>query len=242
MTHRAAVAAVLALALGGGAIPASAQDAGPGVTPTITVEGEASRDVAPDLAIVSIGVSATRASAQEAAQQTSKIARAMIDAARADGIADADIASVDTSVLPVYDSPKDGTAPRVRAYESTNRLSIKMHKLDATGPLIGHLLDQGANDLGGIDFTVADPEPLLDTVRAEAVRRARHQAEIYAAAAGQRLGRVITIRPEAAPVVFNRVLKAAAPAASAGPVVLAAGTQKLEARVSVTWELQVGQP
>jgi uncharacterized protein YggE len=48
--------------------------------------------------------------------------------------------------------------------------------------------------LAGIAFSVADPAPLLTEARTRAIADARRKAEVYTAAAGVKLGRIIFIR------------------------------------------------
>ena len=50
----------------------------------------------------------------------------------------------------------------------------------------------GANDIGGINFTVSNASKLLDDARAQAIADARRKAQIYAKAAGVTLGAPIS--------------------------------------------------
>ena len=61
------------------------------------------------------------------------------------------------------------------------------------------LVGAGANDIGGINFTVSQASKHLDEAREKAVADARRKAEIYAKAAGVTLGEPLSISEEGAP-------------------------------------------
>lgn len=207
--------------------------------PSITVEGRAGREVPPDLAMITIGVATERPTALDAATMNGKAAKSVLGEIRASGIAGADIATTEATLTPVYDNPRSGDTPRIRGYRAANTISVKIRKLDGAGDLAGRLIDKGANTLEGVDFVVTDPEPVLDQLRMDATRDARRRAALYAEAAGVRLGRILSIRPDSAPPPEPRTFKMAAPAMAAAPSVpLQAGMQVLEARVSITWALE----
>lgn len=222
--------------------PALADSAGPTdkTIPTIVVTGEAQQQVDPDTAVVTLGVATERPTAREASSVNAATMRPVIDAAKAAGIAERDIATAQTTLTPVYDTPVNGQAPRIKGFRAVNTVVIQVHKIDSAGDLVGRLIDRGANSLEGIDFKVADLTPARDALYAQATLDARHRAEIYASALGLKLGRVLSITPEggvAEPMPPRAFRMAAAPA----PVPLQAGTQTVDARVTVTWVLD-GQP
>ena len=109
-----------------------------------------------------------------------------------------------------------------------------MRPIANAGTLVSSLAGRGANALNGIAFVVS-PDPKRDDVlRVEAMKDARHKAQVYVEALGLRLGRVLTVTPQDqgtnAPRTFN-----AAPSRAAVP--LAAGTRNQEAQVSVSFEV-----
>ena len=78
--------------------------------------------------------------------------------------------------------------------------------------MIDTLVGAGANDIGGINFTVSQASKLLDDAREKAIADARRKAEIYAKAAGVTLGAPLSISEEGAPApVFRGKMMAAAP-------------------------------
>jgi uncharacterized protein YggE len=87
--------------------------------------------------------------------------------------------------------------------------------------------------MSGIEFMVSQHSRLLDQARAEAIADARRKAELYAKAAGARLGPVVSISEEGTASPPHPVMQAM----RAGAVPVAPGEQTLRATVTVSFEL-----
>ncbi|AVH55216.1 MULTISPECIES: SIMPL domain-containing protein [Streptomyces] len=70
---------------------------------TVTVTGQGSTTAAPDLAIIGAGVDATAKTAKEAFAGWSAASDALLDAVRAQGVAERDIRTDSLSLFPVYE-------------------------------------------------------------------------------------------------------------------------------------------
>ena len=96
----------------------------------------------------------------------------------------------------------------------------------------------GANQMGGIQFTVSKQETLTDEARNDAMANALRRAKLFATAGGAELGEIVQIAEDVSaapgPVVFARA-KAMAPGAA---VPVQRGSEQLEARVTATWRLK----
>jgi uncharacterized protein YggE len=91
----------------------------------------------------------------------------------------------------------------------------------------------GANEMSGIEFVVSEQSKLLDQARDDAIADARRKAELYAKAAGAKLGGVVSISEEGPAPPQPRPMQAV----RAGAVPVAPGEQTLRATVSVSYEL-----
>jgi uncharacterized protein YggE len=227
------VALALAIALLA-ALPAAAQDKVPS---TLTVLGEGTAAGRPDLATVSVGVVTQARSASDALALNSKAAGEVIALAKQSGVEPRDIQTSAISVQPQYNPPAPGAREpaRIVGYQVRNSLSVRVRDIDKLGGLLDKLVTGGANQLGGILLSVAEPKPLLDQARAAAVRDAMAKAQLYAEAAGVRIVRILAIDEAGAepPRPIAR-LAAAAPRPS---VPIEAGEQEFRARVSATFEI-----
>src|SRR6266536_4592670 len=204
--------------------------------PSITVVGSGAVSSPPDTAEVNAGVVTQAATASQAMSQNSAAMAQVLKALAALGIADRDIHTTNVSIVPQRAPMQSGRpAPSpVVGYEVTNQVQVKVRNLASLGRLLDTLVSQGANSLGGIGFSIADPAPLLDQARTKAIADARQKAQVYAAAAGVKLGRVIFIR-DTAPGLPRPM---AARMMSSAAVPIAPGEQELEVSVSVTYALE----
>src|SRR5215475_12939971 len=84
----------------------------------VTVTGEATVAVAPDTAMIRIGVTSQEKTAREAGEANAKQMTAVLAAIKAAGIAERDIPTSRLSLQPQYDPTKSGTA-RLTGFQAT---------------------------------------------------------------------------------------------------------------------------
>jgi uncharacterized protein YggE len=204
---------------------------------TLSVTGEGSAKAVPDEAELSAGVVSQAPDANAALAANRRAMNAVFAQLKAQGIPDREIQTSDFTVSPQYDSGKDGNGPqRIVGYQVSNNVSVTVDDLAKLGSAIDALVGSGANTLGGVNFTLRDPKPMLQQARAAAVKDAMERAETYASAAGLTLGPVLQIG-EGGAEVARPMFRAMALAASA-PTPIAAGEQSVSASVSMTFEIR----
>jgi uncharacterized protein YggE len=223
------VAAVLA----GGLLAAPALAQVPPVA-TISVSGEATVSVPPDLAQIDAGVSTEAKTAREASEANNAAMGKVLLALKGAGIDEKDFQTSRLSLQPQY-APNRSGPNAVVGYRATNRVTIKLRDVTKVAGTIDILVGAGANELGGINFMVSAASKLLDDAREQAIADARRKAEIYAKAAGVTLGSPVGISEERAPGPMPFRKMAAGMAASA-PV--AQGEETLQVTVSVSWAIK----
>ncbi|WP_246662957.1 SIMPL domain-containing protein [Pseudolabrys sp. FHR47] len=198
---------------------------------SITVTGEATVSVAPDNANIRLGVTSQGKNAREASETNARQMTNVLAAIKEAGVADRDVQTSRLSLQPQYEQGKAGPA-RLLGFQVTNQITIRIREIDKFPGILDRAIAAGANEMSGIEFVVSEQSKLLDQARDDAVSDARRKAELYAKAAGVKLGPVTSITEEGSspprPVVQ-------AMRASAVPV--APGEQLLRAAVSVTFEL-----
>ena len=230
--HRAAFAAAL---LAGAllAAPALAQPAEPA---SISVTGEATVSVPPDLAQVEAGVTSDAKTAREASDANNAGMGKLLLALKAANIDQKDIQTSRLSLQPQY-APNRAGPSAVAGYRASNRVTVRLHDVTKVAGIIDTLVGAGATDIGDINFMVSQASKLLDEARAQAIADARRKAEIYAKAAGVTLGAPLSIAEEGAAAPIFRAKMIAAPMA-ATPV--APGEETLSITVSVSWAIKAG--
>ena len=160
----------------------------------VTVTGEATVSVPPDTAVIRIGVSSLEKTAREAGEANAKQMTAVLAAIKASGIAERDIQTSRLSLQPQYDPNKGGT--RLTGFQANNQVTIRIRDIDSLPAVLDRAIAAGANEMSGIEFVVSEQSKLLDQARDEAIADARRKAELYAKAAGAKLGQVISISEE----------------------------------------------
>jgi uncharacterized protein len=214
------------------AAPALAQTVPP---PAISVTGEATVSVAPDQAQIDGGVTSDAKTAREASEANNAAMGKVLLALKGAGIEEKDTQTSRLSLQPQYAPNRTGTSP-ITGYRASNRVTIRLRDVTKVANVIDVLVGAGANDIGGINFTVSQPSKHLDEAREKAVADARRKAEIFAKAAGVTLGEPISISEETgAPAPMFRG-KMAAPMAAGAPV--AQGEETLSVSVNVSWAIK----
>jgi uncharacterized protein YggE len=197
----------------------------------VTVSGEATVAVPPDTAVIRIGVTSMAKTAREAGEANAKQMTAVLETIKASGIAERDVQTSRLSLQPQYDPNKGGTA-RLTGFQANNQVTIRIRDIDSLPTILDRAIAAGANEMSGIEFVVSEQSKLLDQARDEAIADARRKAELYAKAAGAKLGQVVSISEEGT-APQPRPMQAV----RAGAVPIAPGEQTLRAIVSVSYEL-----
>ena len=216
--------------------PALAQVVPP---PTISVSGEGTVSVPPDMAVIDGGVSSEAKSAREASEVNNAAMGRVLLALKAVGLDEKDVQTARLSLQPQYAQPARPGPNLISGYRASNRVTIRLRDVTKLAATIDTLVSSGANEIGGINFMVEKASKLLDDARIEAMADARRKAEIYAKAAGVSLGMPVSISEDGggapAPMNFRKM----AGVAAAAPV--AQGEETLRVTVSVAWEIKPAQ-
>jgi len=235
MKHRRLFAAALVAAAMLSAAPALAQT----VPPAISVTGEATLSVAPDQAQIEAGVTSEAKTAREASEANNTAMGKLLLALKAANIEARDIQTSQLSLQPQSAPNRTSSPNSIISYRASNRVTVRLHDVLKVGSTLDMLVGAGANDIGGINFSVSNASKLLDDARTQALADAHRKAEIYAKAAGVELGAPLSITEGGAPgPIAFRKFAAGLPAAAA-PV--AQGEETLQVNVSVSWAIKPAQ-
>ena len=203
---------------------------------TIVMSGQGEIRAVPDTVTLSAGVTVQAATAAAALAADSSRMQAVMAALRKQGVADKNIQTSQFSVSPQY-ANNDGQAARLTGYQVTNEVSVRLEDVTKLGTTLDALVTAGANQMNGINFSIADTTALLAQARQQAVADALAKAQTYAKAAGVTLGAIQSIgeSDNGGP----RPLYAAAPMAMAARAVpVAMGEERVTATVSIVWQIQ----
>lgn len=206
----------------------------------LSISAEAEVKSAPDIATVSTGVTTIEPTPAKALQENSAKMDAVFKALTAAGIAAKDIQTSDMSVQPQYAQSASSKAPHIDSYQVTNNVSVVIRDMKNIGTVLDTLIANGANQLSGPDFSVEDKSPAMDQARQAAMEKAQKSASVYAAAAGLKVKRIISISEQGSSDVIRpypvRPMMAMAAKASA-PMPVAEGQVTTQMTINVDYEL-----
>lgn len=233
---RAAVFAAAALAFLA-STPAVLAEEGPGL---VTTSGQGRIEVEPDIAWLSFGVSARRASVEAARDDVAGVVERLIRLARESGLADEDIGTAAVSVRPEFDWDPQTRERRMLGYVVSRDIQLKLEDLARLGEITESALALGVTDASPVRFDISRRGEVEHEALAAAARDARNRAEVLAAALGARLGRPVRIDtagpvPPPMPVARGEMLMAAD--AGSGAQTYETGLIVVSAYVSVGFEL-----
>jgi uncharacterized protein len=205
----------------------------------VEVSGEGSVSAAPDFARATLGATTTGKTAGEAMAANAKAANALVSLIKAEGVAPADIQTSSISISPMFSQtpPAQASSPAIVGYSVSDSVTVIIRDIPRLGALLDKAVAAGANSVYGIGFGHNDPSALLDKARPLAVADARRKAEIYASAAGARIGRLMVLTEEVQP---QRAVAFAARAyvpGGAAPTPIEAGEDKLTVTITARFEL-----
>lgn len=185
-------------------------------TDGITVSGLGEVRTEPDTVIVNIGIEASGTTVQEARDRGAEAAVNLIDSLKANGVEDKYIQTTSVNIYPQYFYSQN-EPPRITGYITNNQLAVTVRDLDAAGKVIddGVAAAGDAARLQGISFGIDDPTPFLKEAREKAIADAKVRAETYAAAAGVKVGAILTIAESMSSGGPSPILRAPATGADA---------------------------
>jgi uncharacterized protein len=236
-----ALAALIALTLAACQKPAAAPDRQTNEPArSLTVSGEGFVSAKPDLAVTTVGVVSQGATAADALTENTKRMTKLIDLVKSLDIEERDIQTSNLSVSPRYSAPDPAQPAGERlivGYDASNEVTLRIRNIGQLGDILDKVVSlAGANNLRGIGFDFASPDPLLDEARKNAVADARRKAALYAEAAGIKLGPIQSIGESGG--YYPKPAFAMASRAMAAPVPVAAGESRVSASVTITYAIE----
>lgn len=233
----------LSLALAAAApLAARAQEAAKPREATIVVTGEGTAEMAPDMALIDLGVVKDAKTAREALDANSAAMTEILAALKDAGIEDRDLQTSGFSINPQYQYPQSSTGenppPVLLGFQVANSVTLRVRDLAKLGEILDKAVTLGANQGGGIRFVNDKPDTAVSAARKKAVENAMAKAKELTDAAGVGLGRVLEISEtsyRAEPMPMMRAM--AKDYAAAGAVPVAAGENSYSVVVNVTFAL-----
>ncbi|WP_404456450.1 SIMPL domain-containing protein [Oceanobacillus kapialis] len=149
-----------------------------GLEQTMTVIGNGSVSVAPNMATVEIGVMTENTSLTNAQQTNAAVMNQVIETLLSLGVARENIQTASYTVNPRYDFV-DGEQI-FRGYQVTNLINVTITDIDQIGRILDAAVEDGANLVNSIQFSVQNSEQYKQQALQEALANAQAKANALA--------------------------------------------------------------
>ena len=219
-------------------------------TDTITVSGDGQAALPPDVAKISFTVQNTGATVADAQAATTKQANAALAFVKGQGVADKDVTTTSYNITPQYSyqnicvsgaaCPPYVGSPKITGYEVSETIQVTMHDLTAVGALLGGLGKLSVQDISGPDFALNDSSAGYDAARADAINKAKDQANLLAKQLGIKLGKIVNFSESTgnAPYPVYATGADVQSMKSVATPTVPAGENTYNASVSITYEIR----
>jgi uncharacterized protein YggE len=205
---------------------------------TLSITGDGSVEIAPDVATLSIEVRSTALTATGARSKANTRTNAVLAAITKLGV---DRGSIQTSGISLSRSQVAATRhhPAHKLYAASNDLTVRTTNVALVGPLVDAATQAGADSIDGPDFSFGDPSAGQAAATRAALADAGSRAGDAAAAIGYKVVGVesVAINPQDSSSVEPQA--AAAPATAElkapTPTPVDAGQQEVDATVDVVY-------
>ena len=224
----------------------------------ISVSGDSSVFVSPDIATITFTIDEVKSTSKEAQsvanEKMIKVKKALMDLK----ISDKDIKSTNYYVSPKYIyencstvytyTPRSIPMPctpktKIEGYTASHSVSVKVRDMDMTGKVLSSIGDLAVNNISGPNFSIEDIDKAKAEARGKAIVEAKAKAKVLADQLDVSLGDVISFSEnsnggypyEMSKTAYNDTVSVSAPSA---PIELSAGQSEIKSSVSIVYEIK----
>ncbi len=216
---------------------------------TITVSDSAEIYAKPDLAITTFSVVTEAKTVEKAMSENTQKMNAIVDSIKKLGIKETDLKTTNFSISPRYEweQTKPCTAyscpPGKRVlvgYEVNQSLEVKIRDMEKIGDVVQAATDEGANEVGNLEFTIEKEDELKKQAREEAITKVKTKAKELAEQLGVDLVKITNFSESGEVPQWRYYEKMAAEGIGGGGEAapsIQTGQNKISVTVSITYEI-----
>lgn len=213
--------------------------------PTLTVVATGSVTAPPDTAFVTLGMDTVGKSLTEAQRQNSAAIQKVMERLRELKIDKDRIQTAAFTVSPQYKPPPKRPSdaspapPEIVGYSISNTITIEVRDVEKVGTVIEEVLAAGANHFHGLRWALRDEQQARLNALKIAAGEAREKATALSQAVNVKLGRLTNVTEGSRVIApMPRVGRAmAATEGAGGEVPISSGEMKVEATVTLIYEI-----
>ncbi len=201
-----------------------------------SVRGKASAK--PDVGTISGGVQSTSNNASEAMRMNNRKMASVIDTIRSAGVKSKDIQTSGISLRKHYEWENDKRVEK--GFRASNSINVHIRNTEDLGKILQAIVDSGATNINGPNFSLEDDSKLVEEARAKAIKKAAALAQSYAKQTGFREAKLVSITEgygSEAELLYNLAPAEAAADAAAGTVPVEVGEVAREVSITARYRL-----
>ena len=203
---------------------------------TVTVVGFGKVTGNNDIALTSIGHSNTDKDVAKAQAENKKVMDQVFAELTKMGIVDKDLQS-NYTIYPDYNYT-EGKGQELKGYRVSHSLSIKIRDLSKISAVLGLAGKYGATEVGGLSFTIDDPENLKAEARDKALLDAKVKAARLSNALRMRLGGIVSYNEyEGGDYQPRAMYMESSMGGMGGPAAISGGSKDVNMNVNITFEV-----
>jgi len=206
----------------------------------ITVSGQGKVYVKPDIAVVDLGVKKEGLTVAEVTKTTSEKMNAIIEAIKGLEVEEKDIKTIYYNLAPRYNWT-EAQGQVLQGYTLTQNIQVKIRDFAKIGDILSKATLNGANLVNDLTFTIDDVDGLKAQARAEAIAKAKANAENLAKESGVKLGKLINVYENynSYPYMYDTVKLGMGGASESAPVpVIQPGQQEINVTINLTYQVK----
>ncbi|MBW6508692.1 MAG: SIMPL domain-containing protein [Desulfuromonadales bacterium] len=209
----------------------------------LRVQAEGRVEATPNQLRLRLGVITEAADAGEAVTENNQRMTRVMALLDDLGLERKDLATGQFQIQPQWSQPPRPTPAswqrEIIGYRVSNDLWIRTSRIDLAGQLLGLAHQTGVNQVGNLQFTIADQDNYQQQAMTLATEKALRQAQVLATAAGAELGNILSLTLDTpggfgggAPLMAEARLMTATDAVPVTP-----GNVDIQATVTIVFEL-----
>ncbi|MDO8560944.1 MAG: SIMPL domain-containing protein [bacterium] len=215
----------------------------------VSFSGEGKISAKPDVVKFTATVLSDGKTISEVQGDNTKRFNDVISFLKANGFADKDMKTVGYNVFPQYSYPRPCTVfpcledekPKIVGYQISNTMEITVRDVAKTGDILSGVIDAGANEVSGLQFTIDRPNELKAQARKQAIDDVKAKAGRLAKDLGKKLGRITAFSESGyvpPPVYFKAESAMGGGLAPVPAPDIQTGENEITANVNITYELR----
>ncbi|MCX6720887.1 MAG: SIMPL domain-containing protein [Candidatus Staskawiczbacteria bacterium] len=206
----------------------------------ITVSGEGKIYAKPDIAVIDFGVKKEGLTVAEVTKSSTDKMNAVIEAVKALGVDEKDIKTTYYNLMPRYNWT-EAQGQVFQGYTLSQNIQVKIRDFTKIGDILSKATLNGANLVNDLSFTIDNPEKFKEQARAEAIAKAKANAQNLAKESGLRLGKLINVYEgyNSYPVMYNSAKAMGGGIAESAPVpTIQPGQQEINVTINLTYQVR----